>query len=88
MNATVGRLSVGLSGSKNWNGDFQAMNVLSALQPGYYGNRQRFAFHNPAVGGLSWSGDGRGCNTLTGWFVVDSVTYSHLRSRLADRHRL
>jgi len=26
--------------------------------------------------GIDWSGDGRGCNTIAGWFVVDSVTYS------------
>jgi hypothetical protein len=25
--------------------------------------------------GMSWSGEGRVCDTLTGWFVVDSVTY-------------
>ena len=24
---------------------------------------------------MSWGGNGRGCDTLTGWFVVDSVTY-------------
>jgi len=27
------------------------------------------------VGGLSWVGESRGCNTLTGWFAVDSVAY-------------
>ena len=46
------------------------------LLPGYYGNLERYPFHNPAHGGLSWSGQGRGCNTLTGWFVVDSVAYN------------
>lgn len=51
------------------------MNTLSQLQPGYYGNLQRYPFHNPIRGGLSWSGDGRGCNTLSGWFVVDKVSY-------------
>ena len=58
-----------------WSGDFQAMNGLTQLQPGYYGSLQRYPFHNPVRGGLSWSGEGRGCNTLTGWFVVDSITY-------------
>jgi hypothetical protein len=75
FNATGGRLSVGANGSTSWSGDFQAMNVLTSLQPGYYGNLQRYPFHNPALGGLSWSGDGRGCNRLGGWFVVDSVSY-------------
>ena len=67
-------LSVGVGLS--WNGDFQAMSSIAELQPGYYGKLQRFPFHNPARGGLSWYGEGRGCNTLTGWFVVDSVTYT------------
>ena len=52
------------------------MNSLTRLQPGYYADVQRWPFHNPATGGLDWSGMGRGCNTLTGWFVVDSVTYA------------
>jgi hypothetical protein len=25
---------------------------------------------------MDWSGNGRGCNTLSGWFVVDQVSYS------------
>jgi hypothetical protein len=51
------------------------MNTLTQLQPGYYPGLQRYPFHNPALGGLDWYGQGRGCNTLQGWFVVDSVTY-------------
>ena len=51
------------------------MNTLSQFQPGYYGDLERYPFHNPVKGGLSWYGQGRGCNTLRGWFVVDSVTY-------------
>jgi hypothetical protein len=52
------------------------MSTLTQLQPGYYADLQRYPFHNPAKGGLDWSGMGRGCNTLTGWFVGDSVTYT------------
>jgi hypothetical protein len=59
-----------------WTGNFVGMNTLSQLQPGYYGNLQRYRFNNPVEGGLDWSGDGRGCNTLAGWFVVDAATYS------------
>ena len=76
VSATGGHLSVRVAGSKVWTGDFQAMSSLSALQPGLYADLQRYPFHNPVKGGLSWSGDGRGCNTLTGWFIVDSVTYA------------
>lgn len=69
------RASVRVAGDQNWSADFQGMTTLADLQPGYYGNLIRYPFHNPALGGLSWSGEGRGCNTLTGWFVVDGMTY-------------
>lgn len=78
MSATVrdGRLSLnGGSGVSTWNGEFVTMNSLTKLEPGYYGGLNRYPFHNPATGGLSWSGWGRGCNTLRGWFAVDQVTY-------------
>ena len=75
-NAAQGRVSVSVTGNEGWSGDFQGMNTLSRLEVGYYGDLQRYPFHNPVKGGLDWSGDGRGCNTLTGWFVVDSVTYN------------
>lgn len=69
-------LRVGINGNKSWWGDFVGMNTLTRLQPGYYGSLQRYPFHNATRGGISWSGDGRGCNTLKGWFIVDSVTYT------------
>jgi hypothetical protein len=64
------RINVG-----GWSGNFVGMNSLSQLQPGYYGGLQRYPFNNALKGGLDWSGNGRGCNTLTGWFVVDKVAY-------------
>jgi hypothetical protein len=76
VSASGGQLAVGVNGDQGWSGYFQAMSALTRLEPGYYGNLQRYPFHNPVRGGLSWSGEGRGCNTLTGWFVVDAVTYS------------
>jgi uncharacterized repeat protein (TIGR01451 family) len=69
-------LQVNVNTADTWSGDFQAMNVLSQLQQGYYGDLERYPFNNPVTGGLSWSGNGRGCNTLTGWFAVDSIAYS------------
>ena len=75
VNASGGHLSTRIDGDQSWWGDFQAMNTLAQLQPGYYGDLQRYPFHNPVRGGLSWWGEGRGCNTLTGWFIVDNVTY-------------
>ncbi|QJD98809.1 hypothetical protein HH212_01125 [Massilia forsythiae] len=59
-----------------WTGDFVGMRSLSQLQPGYYGDLQRYPFNNAVKGGLDWSGNGRGCNILNGWFVVDKVSYA------------
>jgi len=75
MSATGGHLSVSLNGDQHWSGDFQAPDSLNQLQPGIYDNIQRYPFHDPIKGGLSWSGEGRGSNTLTGWFAIDRVTY-------------
>jgi hypothetical protein len=69
-------LMVDVGGDEWWVGRFQAMSSLTDLQPGYYGNLQLYDWHNPARGGLRWWGEDRGCLTATGWFVVDSVTYS------------
>ncbi len=66
-----------VSGAQGWNGDFQTMYTLSQLAPGYYPDLQRYPFHNPAKGGLSWYGEGRGCNRLLGWFAVDRVVYTN-----------
>lgn len=75
VNATDGHLSIVVSGSEEWYGDFEAMNTLGRLEAGYYAELQRYPFHNPVKGGLNWWGRGSGCNRLTGWFAVDRVTY-------------
>lgn len=75
VNTTGGHFSLIISGNQDWHGDFQAMSGISQLRPGYYGNLQRYPFHNPTRGGLDWFGEGRGCNTLAGWFVIDSVSF-------------
>ena len=69
-------VGVSVRGDQNWTGDFQAMNSVTELRPGYYGDLSRYPFHNALKGGLDWSGDGRGCNRLSGWFVVDAVNYT------------
>ncbi len=74
-NAADARLSLSITGNETWTGDFQAMNALSFVETGYYPDLQRYPFHNPVIGGLNWSGSGGACNRLSGWFVVDSITY-------------
>ena len=73
VSETGGHLSVNDNGNTWWYGNFQTMDTISQLQVGFYPGLQRF--HNPVLGGLDWWGDGRGCNTLKGWFAIDSVTY-------------
>ena len=75
VHAANARLSVGINANEGWNGDFQAMSSVSFLEVGYYPDVQRYPFHNPTKGGMSWSGEGRVCGNVTGWFLVDSVTY-------------
>ena len=45
------------------------------LVVGNYVNAARYPFNGPYYPGLSVSGMGRGCNTLTGSFVVHEITF-------------
>jgi len=73
---TGGRLTLGIDGDEKWDATFQLPDTYTELQPGSYSNLTRYPFHDPAVGGLTWTGEGRGCNTLTGWIIIDKVTYA------------
>jgi hypothetical protein len=77
LSTNQGHLTLSISGAQGWHGDFQTMYTLSLLEPGYYPDLMRYPFHNPAKGGLSWTGEGRGCNRLLGWFAVDRVAYTN-----------
>jgi hypothetical protein len=46
------------------------------IQPGFYPNAEREPFASPGHPGLDVSFQNRGCNTLTGSFTVDHVTFS------------
>ena len=56
-----------------WDGGFSPMNSVSTLQVGYYPDAGSV---NPTKGGFGWSGSGRGCNSVRGWFAVDHLTLS------------
>ena len=72
--ATDGRVSVSAGG---WFGVFQTMNTLTQMKAGYYAGLLRYPIHNPTRGGLAWTGNGRGCNRISGWFAADRVTYAN-----------
>jgi hypothetical protein len=52
-----------------WYLDFGAPTTAKFVKS-QYDQAQRFAFHSPTKPGLDVFGDGRGCNTLTGRFLV------------------
>ena len=79
-----GLLKVNLTGDETWVGEFKAMNSLGHLQIGYYGILKRYPFQNPTRGGMDWSMDGRGCNALSGWFAVDSISYQGAQLQAVD----
>lgn len=77
VSATGGLLTVSVHGDKWWQGNFATMTSITDLEQGYYPGLERYPFNDPSIGGLDWSGDGRGSNTLTGWFAIDSSTYDN-----------
>ena len=68
-------LMVSVDGQDHWTADFQLPGNLSQLQVGSYANLTRYPFQASGAGGLAWSGQGRGCNTVAGSVVINSVSY-------------
>jgi hypothetical protein len=71
-----GALDVTAAGDRRWTGKFVPMNIVSALEPGYYpgavlapGNTRRPTF--------AWVDAAKApCAAATGWFAVDEITRS------------
>src|SRR4029079_19576506 len=59
-----------------WTVDATGPDAQTRLLPGLYDHLGRYPFHNPTEGGLSMSGEGRGCNRLAGAFAVDAFAYN------------
>ena len=75
------QLRVQITGDETWDVTFQLPASATRLQAGTYPNLKRYPFHDPAVGGLSWYGEGRGCNTSTGLrCTIDSAVYLQQRA--------
>jgi hypothetical protein len=53
-----------------WDLDFNTTQLGVPLAPGVYEDAERAAFVSPDHPGIDVSGDGRGCNTITGRFQV------------------
>lgn len=77
VTTSSGRLSITVSGSGAWSGDFLAMNSIHKLAPGLYpGLTGYWLTPNPTKGALDWHGPNRDCFLLTGWFAIDRLTYA------------
>lgn len=75
VSASAGHLSVNVTGQERWTANFQLPASMQQVQPGTYSNLGRFGFGNPAVGGIEFVGEGRGCNSIVGAFTIDSAQY-------------
>jgi hypothetical protein len=73
-NASRNVVSVSFDGDDWWYLDFAAPSG-SILNAGAYENATRYPFQLPTLPGLDVSGDGRGCNELTGRFDVLEISY-------------
>ncbi|NEV63155.1 DUF4082 domain-containing protein [Thiorhodococcus minor] len=67
-------ITVSFNGDDWWTLNFAAPGEVT-ITPGVYQDAARFPFQNGDQPGLSVSGSGRGCNTLTGQFQVLEVSY-------------
>ena len=65
-------LRVRIDGAESWSAEF-ALPAGATWQPGTYANAARYPFQSASQPGLDFSGEGRGCNQLSGWFEVVEV---------------
>ena len=68
-------VNMSLQSWDRWELDFAGPDNAT-LVPGIYENAQRFPFQATGTPGLSVFGAGRGCNTLTGRFVINQASYA------------
>ena len=75
ITAVGGHLKISVAGDEGWSANFMMPQASTRLQKGSYQNLSRFPFHDPAIGGFEWSGQGRGCNSSASSVVVEDVAY-------------
>jgi biotin carboxyl carrier protein len=67
-----------LGAAPTWEFEVEGRYNQHVLEPGLYDDVQRWPMHNPAKGGLRFTGEGRGCNEIAGAFAIDEITYTNL----------
>lgn len=73
ITSTAGNaVTVRIEGNESWTLNL-ALPQDASWQPGTYAVAQRYPFQSPTRPGLSFYGEGRGCNTVLGWFEIIEV---------------
>ena len=49
-------------GDEEWFGVFELPDTFTQVEVGVYSNLGRYPFHDPVIGGMTWSGEGRQCD--------------------------
>ena len=75
QSTTPGQLDLAVQADDNVSAVFRGAINSAQLQPGHYGPIQTWPTSNPVIGSMGWAQGGRGCNGVSGWFVVDDITY-------------
>lgn len=70
VSGSSGEVQVSVNDPNNWWSLNFAAPRGAMLTPGSYAAAARYPFQSPLAPGLDMSGNGRGCNTLKGWFKV------------------
>ena len=68
-------ISIDFEGDDHWSFEFSAPRGKT-LEIGRYSSAQRAAFHNPVKPGIEVSGAGRGCNEISGNFVIQDISFT------------
>jgi hypothetical protein len=69
-----------VEGEESWTGEFQTA-PAGTLSAGFYEHAQGAPFYQP---GIEWGGEGRGCNTVSGWLMIDHVVYANDKPAQVD----
>src|SRR5262245_35522389 len=73
-----------------WSLDFSVQDLGSKrgekdIVPGMYEMAMRYPFENPGYAGLSVTGDGRGCNKVTGRFTIHAIEWDRTTTKSDQR---
>jgi hypothetical protein len=73
VGTTANRANLSIRGDEDWDATFAEPSSNQQVTTGYWENLGRYPFNVP---GLSFTGEGRGCNTLLGRFIVDQISFT------------